>query len=284
MGISHSFVFLASAGVFLIAALGIAWHKHCTSPPEWIKELEVLGRPREEKLDGAAVVCGGRRVFGPVLNLIAGTVAARVLADHFDRVILVDPELDDMERPKTRIMQYNAAHGLLTLFVDGVRRLCPDFDNELSAAGGRMASADYNVHYSGIPIPSPYGDFPGGRLPGTLAMRRSEAQIRMDTGTPAAWSWGEVLYTGQIADAQKCAKTRGYTGWAQKALYGLLIQHSTAAENISVCPGTVRGVEPSEDNTSILSVIVRKPDGTQLAINDIGLVVGERSLLAVVGT
>ncbi|KAF7342313.1 hypothetical protein MVEN_01819700 [Mycena venus] len=235
MGISHSSVFLASAGVFLVAALGIAWHKHCTSPPEWIKELEVLGRPRKEKLDGTAVVCGGRRVFGAVFNLIAGTVAARVLADHFDRVILVDPELDDMERPRTRIMQYNAAHGFLTLFVDGVRRLCPDFDKELSAAGGRIASADYNLHYSGIPIPSPYGDFPGGRLPGTLAMRRSEAQ---------------------------------------KTLYRLLIQHSTAAENISVCPGTVRGVESSEDNTSILSVIVRKPDGTQLAINDISLVVG----------
>ncbi|KAF7342312.1 hypothetical protein MVEN_01819600 [Mycena venus] len=165
---------------------------------------------------------------------IAGTVVARVLADHFDRVILVDPELDDMERPRTRIMQYNAAHGLLTLFVDGVRRLCPDFDKELSAAGGRIASADYNIHYSGIPILSPYGDFPRGRLPDTLAMRRSEAQ---------------------------------------KALYRLLIQHSTAAENISVFPGTVRGVEPSEDNTSILSVIVRKPDGTRLAVNDISLVV-----------
>jgi hypothetical protein len=41
-------------------------------------------------------------------NSIAGTVAA---SDHFEHVILVDPELQDIEKPKTRIMQYNAGHG-----------------------------------------------------------------------------------------------------------------------------------------------------------------------------
>ncbi|KAJ7785319.1 hypothetical protein DFH07DRAFT_7248 [Mycena maculata] len=164
---------------------------------------------------------------------IAGTVVARILADHFDRVILVDPEIDDIEKPKTRIMQYNASHIFLSLFADGVRRLWPNFDSEMEAAGGRLVYADLQLHYSGIAVPAPYGDYPGGRLPGTVAMSRSTAQ---------------------------------------KALYGLLMKHPTAA-NITVCPGTVRSIEASNSNTSINSVIVRKLDGTQVSFNDIGLLV-----------
>lgn len=49
-------------------------------------------------------------LFTLTCNSIAGILVARVLADHFDRVILVDPELNDIGKPKTRIMQYNAAH------------------------------------------------------------------------------------------------------------------------------------------------------------------------------
>jgi hypothetical protein len=41
---------------------------------------------------------------------VAGPVTARILADHFERVILIDPEINDNEKPKTRIMQYNAGH------------------------------------------------------------------------------------------------------------------------------------------------------------------------------
>ncbi|KAJ7930896.1 hypothetical protein B0H13DRAFT_1960599 [Mycena leptocephala] len=223
MGISHSSIYLASTACVLLSS-GIAWQKVCRSPPEWIKELDALGQPRKQKLLGTAVVCGGS---------IAGTVVARVLADHFDHVILVDPELLDLEKPKTRIMQYNATHALLSLFTDGARRLWSNFDTELRAMGGRLVYADLQLHYSGIAVPAPYGDYPGGRLPDTLAMRRSATQ---------------------------------------KALYALLMQHPTAA-NITVWPGTVRGVEASDNQSSIRSVIVRKLDGTQLVVNDIGLVV-----------
>jgi hypothetical protein len=77
-------------------------------------------------------------------------------------------------------------------------------------------------------------DYLAGQLPATVAMRRSTAQ---------------------------------------NALYRLLMQHPTAA-NIVVLPGTVRGVEASDNNRSVQSVIVRKLDGTRMAVNDIGLVVG----------
>ncbi|KAF8189433.1 hypothetical protein K438DRAFT_1832578 [Mycena galopus ATCC 62051] len=223
MGISHSNIYLASAACVLLSS-GIVWQKVCKSPPEWIAELDILGQPRKQKLLGTAVVCGGS---------IAGTVVARVLADHFDRVILVDPELLDVEKPKTRVMQYNAAHAFLTLFTYGARRLWPNFDTELRAVGGRLVSADVQLHYSGIAVPAPYGDYPGGRLPDSLAMRRSATQ---------------------------------------KALYALLMQHPTAV-NITIWPGTVRGVEAADNQSSIRSVIVRKLDGTEVVLNDIGLVV-----------
>ncbi|KAJ6544473.1 hypothetical protein B0H19DRAFT_1267731 [Mycena capillaripes] len=225
MGISHSSAYyLSTASVVLLSSGIIVWQKVCTSPAEWIKELDVLGQPRKKKLLGTAVVCGGS---------IAGTVVARLLADHFERVILVDPELhDDVERPKSRVMQYNATHALLSLFTDGARRLWPNFDTELKAVGGRLVHADLQLSYSGFAVPAPYWDYAGGRLPTTLAMRRSQTQ---------------------------------------KALYALLMQHATAA-NIAVWPGTVRGVAASDDQASIQSVIVRKLDGTQVTVNDIGLV------------
>ncbi|KAJ7257644.1 hypothetical protein C8J57DRAFT_1234791 [Mycena rebaudengoi] len=128
---------------------------------------------------------------------IAGTVVARVLADHFDRVILVDPELLDLEKPKTQV-----SPALFSLFTDGARRVWPNFVTELRAMGGRHSGSA-----------------------------------------------------------------------TQKALHAVLMQHLTAA-NITVWPGTVRGVEASDNQSSIRSVIVRKLDGTQVVVNDIGLVVG----------
>ncbi|KAJ7362281.1 hypothetical protein DFH08DRAFT_1024261 [Mycena albidolilacea] len=220
MGISHSSVYLASTAFALLGS-GIVWQKVCSSPPEWIKELDMMGQPRKQKLFGTAVVCGGS---------IAGTVAARILADHFERVILVDPELHDIEKPRTRIMQYNATHALLSLFIDGARRLWPNLTRNLRPRAD--VYADLQLHYSGITVPAPYWDYPGGHLPDTLAMRRSTTQ---------------------------------------PTLYKLLMQHPSA--NITVWPGTVRGVTASDNKTFIRSVLIRKLDGTEIAVNDVNLAV-----------
>ncbi|KAJ7680899.1 hypothetical protein DFH06DRAFT_1464974 [Mycena polygramma] len=202
-------------GASVLLAAGIVWQKVCRFPPPWRKELDTLGQPRKQKLPGTAVVCG---------KSIAGTVTARILADHFERVILVDPEIENNEKPKTRIMQYNASHVFLNLFVAGARRLWPDFDAEFVASGGRQ------VFY--FAIVNPYQEYPKVCFPDTLMIRRSTAQ---------------------------------------KVLHTLLRNHATAA-NITVLAGTVRGLEASSDMSSIQSVIVRKPDGTQLHLNDVALV------------
>ncbi|KAJ7479962.1 hypothetical protein B0H11DRAFT_2233533 [Mycena galericulata] len=220
-GISTPATWLASAACIFITA-GIVWQRACKSRPEWIRALDTLGVPRKQKLPGTAIVCGGS---------IAGIVTARVLADHYEKIILVDPEIED-EKPQTRIMQLHALHAFLSLFVDGARRLWPNFDAELEAYGGRFVPADTQIHYSGIKLLTPYQDYPPGCLPDTLVIRRSTAQ---------------------------------------KALHKVFMQHPTAAQ-ITVVPGTVRGVTTSRDKTSVESVIVRKPDGTEVTLNDVALV------------
>ena len=91
---------------------------------------------------------------------ITGLLAARVCSDHFSHVILIDPELSEVERtkPSARIAQYDSLHGMypnveamrccywepldyrclgyLTFVLDGLRRLWPTFDTELTKAGG----------------------------------------------------------------------------------------------------------------------------------------------------
>ncbi|KAJ7139383.1 hypothetical protein C8R44DRAFT_975206 [Mycena epipterygia] len=171
MASSTPSIWLASAACILLTS-GIVCQKLCKSRPEWIKALATLGQPRKQKLPGTAIVCGGS---------IAGTVTARILADHFERVVIVDPEILDNEKPKTRIMQYNAAHIFLSLFANGARRLWPNFDAEFEAAGGRLVPADPQIHYSGVLLPSPYKDYPLGRLPDTLHPTASNITVLAGT-------------------------------------------------------------------------------------------------------
>ncbi|KAJ7630338.1 hypothetical protein FB45DRAFT_915234 [Roridomyces roridus] len=213
------------AGLACVAAVCVLllWQKICKSRPSWIQNLDSLGRTRAAKLPGNAVVCGGS---------VAGIVTARILADHFEHVYLVDPEIGDMDKPKTRILQYHAGHVFLGLFVQGARRLWPNFDVELAAAGARFVPADLQVHFSGVLLLTPYHDYPPGCLPDTLVTRRSTAQV---------------------------------------ALEKVLTQHPTSA-NITMVAGTVRSIRLLDGKTSIESVLVRKSDGTQMSLGDVGLV------------
>ncbi|KAJ7918520.1 hypothetical protein B0H13DRAFT_1992539 [Mycena leptocephala] len=133
----NSYLWLVSTASLLLAA-GTVWQKFCKSPAPWIEDLRSLGRPRKRKLPGTAIICGGS---------IAGIVTARICADHFERVVVVDPDVQDADKPKTRILQYDSAHAFLSLFLDGARQLWPNFDAELQAIGGGTRPADIRLHY-----------------------------------------------------------------------------------------------------------------------------------------
>ncbi|KAJ7102596.1 hypothetical protein B0H15DRAFT_340077 [Mycena belliarum] len=210
-----------ASGIYLFLA---AWQWLCKYPPPWMNKMESLGQPRaQRKLPGTAVVCGGS---------VAGIVTARICADHFERVVIIDPEIQDSEKPKTRIAQYNAVHIFLSLFVDGVWKLWPNLEAEVEAAGSRTCLADYQVHYSGLPLLVPFREYVPGHFPCSIAIRRSTLQA---------------------------------------VLYRLLFRYPTAS-NITVMPGTVRALHASEDGTSIQTVVVRGLDGTTSSVHDAAMV------------
>ncbi|KAJ6456152.1 hypothetical protein C8R45DRAFT_1035091 [Mycena sanguinolenta] len=219
---SASVLFLVPLVCFF--ALCFAWQKLCKSPASWLKQLDILGHPGKHVFPGTAVVCGGS---------IAGIITARICADHFERVVLIDPEIEDSEKPKTRILQYNATHVFLSLFVEGARRLWSNFDAEMIAAGGRFNVADTQLHYAGIRLLNPYQDYPPSQFPRMLGIRRSNAQ---------------------------------------KVLHRLLMQHPSSSK-VTRLAGTVRGVSATKDRASVESITVRQVNGSHLSLDDVALVV-----------
>ncbi|KAF7332605.1 hypothetical protein MKEN_00143300 [Mycena kentingensis (nom. inval.)] len=144
--------------------LGWAWRRACSRPPIWIRQLEQLGKPRDKLLPGTVVICGGS---------VAGILSARVCADHFERVLIVEP---DIENPGRRISQWSAAHIYLCLFTYGARRLWSNFDEVAKSFGGRIVPADLQVHYSGVEVLGPVAAYPNGNFPNTLLLRRAGVQ------------------------------------------------------------------------------------------------------------
>lgn len=118
--------------------------------------LPLLGQPRKFKLPGNAVVCGGRQVnFFLSLTThrlncprsLAGLFAARVLADHYQHVLIVEPEewvtteeglQHDHSKKRTRVPQYAYMHGYQVFLGLALQSMFGDaFEEELRRAGGR---------------------------------------------------------------------------------------------------------------------------------------------------
>jgi hypothetical protein len=98
-----------------------------------INELKKLGqsRPKDAKIKGTAIVCGGRYVMelfvrstsDNACDSLSGLLAARVCHDHFEGVIIVEPEAwlstDEgrlieawkQPQPRSRVAQYQSFHG-----------------------------------------------------------------------------------------------------------------------------------------------------------------------------
>jgi 2-polyprenyl-6-methoxyphenol hydroxylase-like FAD-dependent oxidoreductase len=94
-------------------------------------ETQSNGRPRQ------AVVLGAG---------ISGLVAARVLANHFDRVIVVEPDrLPTDPSPRTGTPQCRHVHILLSSGRDILERLFPGFLSDLAEGGAPLLDGIYDV-------------------------------------------------------------------------------------------------------------------------------------------
>jgi 2-polyprenyl-6-methoxyphenol hydroxylase-like FAD-dependent oxidoreductase len=93
-----------------------------------------LRRPKPDTpVFGRAIVLGGS---------IAGLLTARVLADHFAEVVVVDrDDLDaDLTAPRRGVSQGRHTHGLLVGGLRAIERLLPEITDQLTAGGGQCGN------------------------------------------------------------------------------------------------------------------------------------------------
>lgn len=128
-----------------------------------LKDIHLLSKAREKKFSGVAVVCGGS---------IAGLFAARVCANHFEKVLIVEPEewvavgkkgLEDHRgsySPKrSRVAQYTAYHHFQPLITSAMRQMFGSqrFEQALRDVGARLATRCSVFWVTGIPALPPPG-------------------------------------------------------------------------------------------------------------------------------
>ncbi|KAL1741288.1 hypothetical protein HDZ31DRAFT_45760 [Schizophyllum fasciatum] len=117
------------------------------------QEFEVLGRSRgSRKIKGTAVICGGS---------YSGLLAARVCHDHFERVVIIEPEewLSTAEGTLThawaqksnrsRVMQYLALNATQVSTFEGLKKLYDSFVTESRVSGILISPAMLKIDFWG---------------------------------------------------------------------------------------------------------------------------------------
>lgn len=138
-----------------------------------LPDLENVGSARRRaKVPGTAVICGGS---------FAGLFAARVCADHFESVKVIEPDawtfteeaklgaphatrpvVDDNVEYKTlahkrsRVYQYASTHVVQVLLTRFLRAVFPDFDSRAKSSDVRLAVGDLHLHVGGRPLVIPF--------------------------------------------------------------------------------------------------------------------------------
>ncbi|KAK7453568.1 hypothetical protein VKT23_011845 [Stygiomarasmius scandens] len=159
-----------------------------------LSDLPFLGQERKQEnkiqaaVHGAAVVCGGS---------LAGLLTARICADHFEKVYIVEPEAWvftseegvqveswKQKNKRTRVMQYYSAHGNLLPVTFGLKKLFPDFERECQRSGISLLPANFNAYLMGNKLLCPYEEYEkqkqkrehGGTLPKSAASSRQATE------------------------------------------------------------------------------------------------------------
>ncbi|EGO21881.1 hypothetical protein SERLADRAFT_372527 [Serpula lacrymans var. lacrymans S7.9] len=105
-------------------------------------DIPLLGKGRQEagKIKGTVVVCGGS---------IGGLLTARICHDHFERVIIVEPEawLSTSDGRETqawtqkyqryRVVQYYSLQAVQVFLFTALKAIFPNFEDECIASGIR---------------------------------------------------------------------------------------------------------------------------------------------------
>ncbi|KAJ7165799.1 hypothetical protein C8R46DRAFT_1096209 [Mycena filopes] len=183
------------------------------------------GRGPDKKIQGTAVVCGGS---------VAGLLAARICHNHFERVLVVEPEAWvatdegrkikgwDQKVQRTRVAQYTSLHACQCSLFSGLKDLFPDIEEECRASDIKVVPSNPRFNLSGVLLRIPFSKYKSG-LPKTMYLGRS-----------------------------------GF-----ETLLRRLVLDRTMFPNIEFMTGTVTDVRPDPTNPSRISkVVVRTDSGT----------------------
>ncbi|THH04060.1 hypothetical protein EW145_g5799 [Phellinidium pouzarii] len=196
---------------------GVYLNQYFTRKTTVLYELEDIGNARadEKRIKGTAVICGGS---------IAGLWAARVAADHFEEVVIIESEawlgteegktniLDTEGRPiksrrehaRSRVMQYAAVHIYQPLSLYALRKLFANVDDEVKGTVGFIADYEMNVHMYGRHIMKlPRQEFLDGKVPQGFFMSRESYErllrrLVMSSSERIQWFVGTVMGNNTI--------------------------------------------------------------------------------------
>ncbi|KAK0489401.1 hypothetical protein IW261DRAFT_1390954 [Armillaria novae-zelandiae] len=161
---------------YIVVYLERALRRRLLVKRTYVLDIATLGRRLpSQKIKGTAVICGGS---------IAGLVAARVCHDHFEDVVIVEPEtwlssqdakrtdVWNQENKRTRVMQYGLFHSFLASGYMSCARLFPNLAEECKLSSTRIGPNDQQVHMWGSEVVSPFKQY-SGSLPKTLYLGRA---------------------------------------------------------------------------------------------------------------
>ncbi|KAK0489400.1 hypothetical protein IW261DRAFT_412742 [Armillaria novae-zelandiae] len=149
-----------------------------------VLDLKQLGLSRNEnrKIHGTAVICGGS---------FAGLFTARVCHDHFDKVVIVEPEAwaNDSEakcqdawnqtKPRSRIMQYKSLQGpIQSIAFKALCKFFPDLAKECELSDVHVGPSDFRSSTWGRWSKNPYNQY-NGTLPDTMTAGRPGLETLM---------------------------------------------------------------------------------------------------------
>ncbi|KAK0489389.1 hypothetical protein IW261DRAFT_1444751 [Armillaria novae-zelandiae] len=166
-----------SLAVYGIAVyLGRAIRRSQLAKETCVLDIDSLGiRLPHERIKGTAVICGGS---------IGGLLAARVCHDHFDDVVIVEPEawmntpdatrVDpwNQQSKRSRVMQYDSLHVILPVGYKAMSKLFPNIEEQGRASGIKIGPCYARIHFWGNDTRMPESEY-GGALPKTVYAGRS---------------------------------------------------------------------------------------------------------------
>ncbi|KAJ7840164.1 hypothetical protein B0H14DRAFT_3140542 [Mycena olivaceomarginata] len=152
------FAIVAAYTLFLIL-----WHllrRHLLNKHLGLLDLANMknSRPRNTKIQGSAVVCGG--------SVVVVEAEAWVASEEGRKVHGWERKLN-----RSRIVQYTSLHGCQSALFNGLKCLFPDFEKECAISDISVAPADSRFNFSGVLMHVPVSVFKFG-LPKTIYVTR----------------------------------------------------------------------------------------------------------------